>query len=59
MKFAERLLIKVAVAQFIFLLLAQIFIHRFGFLPELKEITKYEGAGKMDHAEMLEVFRGK
>ncbi|WP_316569774.1 YpfB family protein [Neobacillus sp. YIM B06451] len=59
MKFAERILIKAAVAQFIFLLIAQIFIHRFGILPELKTITQYEGTGKMNHSDMLEVFREK
>ncbi|WP_053366975.1 YpfB family protein [Bacillus sp. FJAT-27245] len=58
MKFAERILIKAVIAQFIFLLLAQFLFHRFGVLPELKGVTKYEGIGKMDHSDMLEVFRG-
>ncbi|RDU36329.1 hypothetical protein DRW41_12375 [Neobacillus piezotolerans] len=57
MKKAERILLKVAVAQFLFLLLAQIFIHRFGVLPELIGISKYEGTSKMDHTDILEVFR--
>ncbi len=59
LKHVERILIKIAIAQFIFLLLAQIFLHQVGALPELIGVTKYEGTGQMNHSDMLEVFQGR
>ena len=46
MKTMERLLVKMAIIQFIFLVMAQLFIHQFDAMPELRSITKYEGVLK-------------
>ncbi|RHW41231.1 hypothetical protein D1B31_09885 [Neobacillus notoginsengisoli] len=55
----ERIVLKIAVIQFLFLLIAQIFIHRFDFHPELKTISKYEGTESKTYTEILETFQGK
>jgi hypothetical protein len=59
MKKVERLLIKVVIIQFIFLLFAQLFFHQFDVLPQVKQLTKYEGVNKNTYTEILETFQGK
>jgi Family of unknown function (DUF5359) len=55
----ERILMKIAAVQLIFLLLSQLVLHRYEFLPELKGITKYEGVEGKTYTEILETFQGK
>lgn len=59
MKNIERIILKIAVVQFLFLLLAQIFLHRLEYFPELKTISKYEGIESKTYKEILETFQGK
>lgn len=59
MKSFERILIKIAIIQFIFLLIAQLFFHEFDALPELKQITQYEGVTDNNHSEVLKSMRIK
>ncbi|WP_174734032.1 YpfB family protein [Mesobacillus harenae] len=56
MKTFERILLKAAVIQFIILLLTQVFFHRLNALPELKEITQYEGVSENNFSEILETI---
>ncbi|MDZ5471183.1 YpfB family protein (plasmid) [Bacillus sp. 31A1R] len=59
MKIIERILIKVIVVQFIFLIITQVFFHKYDAFPELKEITQYEGVTENNFSELLETFNGK
>ncbi|MFT9600002.1 YpfB family protein [Mesobacillus sp.] len=59
MKTIERILIKIAIIQFIFLVIAQVFFHEFNAFPELKQITQYEGVTDNNHSEVLKSFRSK
>ncbi|ESU30338.1 hypothetical protein G3A_22360 [Bacillus sp. 17376] len=59
MKTFERILIKIAIIQFIFLVIAQVFFHEFNAFPELKQITQYEGVTDNNHSEVLNSFRRK
>ncbi|MBT2693267.1 YpfB family protein [Bacillus sp. ISL-55] len=59
MKTFERILIKIAIIQFIFLVIAQVFFHEFNAFPELKQITQYEGVTDNNHSEVLNTFRSK
>ncbi|GAM13867.1 YpfB family protein [Mesobacillus subterraneus] len=59
MKTFERILIKIAIIQFIFLVIAQVFFHEFNAFPELKQITQYEGVTDNNHSEVLNSFRSK
>lgn len=59
MKTFERILIKIAIIQFIFLVIAQVFFHEFNAFPELKQITQYEGVTDNNHSEVLNSFRNK
>ncbi|WP_324781961.1 YpfB family protein [Mesobacillus jeotgali] len=59
MKTIERILIKIAIIQFIFLVIAQVFFHEFNAFPELKQITQYEGVTDNNHSEVLNSFRSK
>ncbi len=59
MKTFERILIKVAIIQFVFLVIAQIFFHRLDAFPELKQITQYEGVTDNNHSEVLKSIRSK
>jgi hypothetical protein len=52
----ERILIKLIIVQFVFLILAQIFFHNLNFFPELKEITQYEGVNNNQFTEILETL---
>ena len=56
MKTMERLLIKMAIIQFVFLLLAQLFIHQFDQMPELRSIAKYEGVIKDGDKKTIETI---
>ncbi|MDP4083898.1 MAG: YpfB family protein [Bacillota bacterium] len=56
MKTIERILIKAALIQFIFLLLSQILFHGLDAFPQLKQITKYEGVNKNTYTEILETI---
>lgn len=59
MKTFERILIKIAIIQFIFLVIAQVFFHEFNAFPELKQITQYEGVTDNNHSEVLQSIRSK
>lgn len=59
MKFIERILIKVIVIQFLFLLSAQLFFHQLNIFPELKQLTQYEGVSDNNFTEFLETFKGQ
>lgn len=59
MKTIERIMMKLVIVQFLFLLLAQIIIHKWDLLPELKEITQYEGVTENNFSELLESFNGR
>lgn len=56
MKTVERIIIKIVIIQFIFLLISQVFFHKMNAFPELKEITQYEGVTDNNFAELLETF---
>jgi hypothetical protein len=59
MKKIERILIKIIILQFIFLFLAQVFLHQLDVFPELKQLTKYEGVNENSFTEFLQTFQGK
>lgn len=59
MKSFERILIKIAIIQFVFLVIAQVFFHQFNAFPELKQITQYEGVTDNNHSEVLNSIQGK
>jgi hypothetical protein len=58
MKIVERILIKVIIIQFIFLFLAQLFLHQLDIFPQLEQLTKYEGVNEYTFTEILQTFRG-
>lgn len=58
MKTIERIMVKLVIVQLLFLILAQVFLHHFEFLPELKEISQYEGVTENNFSEFLETFNG-
>lgn len=55
----ERIIVKIIVIQFLFLIGAQFFFHQLSIFPELKIITKYEGVNKSNFTDFLETFNGK
>lgn len=57
MKSFERILIKIAIIQFVFLIIAQVFFHEYNAFPELKQITQYEGVTENNYFEVLETIR--
>lgn len=57
MKSFERVLMKIAIIQFVFLLIAQLFFHQYNAFPELKQITQYEGVTENNYFEVLETIR--
>jgi hypothetical protein len=59
MKTFERILIKIAIIQFVFLVFAQVFFHEINAFPELKQITQYEGVTDNNHSEVLNSIRSK
>jgi hypothetical protein len=58
MKAVERILIKVVIIQFIFLFLAQLFLHQLDIFPQLEQLTKYEGVNENTFTEILQTFSG-
>lgn len=58
MKTIERIMIKLIIIQLLFLVLAQIVLHKWNVFPELKEITQYEGVTENNFSELLEAFNG-
>lgn len=59
MKKVERVLIKMAVIQLVFLLLSQFIIHQLDTFPQLKQITIYEGVTKNTLTYIVETFSDK
>jgi len=59
MKLVERVLIKIIVIQFVFLLLTQLFFHKWNSFPELNQITQYEGVTENNITEIIETFSNK
>lgn len=59
MEKVERLIIKLAIVQFIFLFLAQFFFHHLDLLPEIKELAKYEGVNENTMTEILQTLKDK
>jgi hypothetical protein len=59
MKIVERLLLKIIIIQLIALLLAQVFFHKMNALPELQQITQYEGVSEDNYTEFLETLSGQ
>lgn len=59
MKAVERILIKIVIIQFIFLLISQFLFHKFQLLPELQQLTRYEGVTEGNFSEILETFNGR
>jgi hypothetical protein len=53
MKTFERILIKAAIIQLLFLVLSQCFLHYFPDFPQLKQITKYEGVSSCKNAKTV------
>ncbi|OLS40220.1 YpfB family protein [Bacillus sp. MRMR6] len=58
MKVFERILLKVIVIQFIFLLMVQLFLHQLDVFPQLDQLTKYEGVNENTFTEILQTFNG-
>ncbi|MFC4800615.1 MULTISPECIES: DUF5359 family protein [Neobacillus] len=54
----EKILMKIIIIQFLFLLLTQFFLHQLDTLPELQQITKYEGVNENSITEILQTFQG-
>jgi hypothetical protein len=52
----ERILIKAALIQFIFLVAAQLFFHQLNVFPELKVLTQYEGIVKEKNSDTVETI---
>lgn len=58
-KTVERVIMKVAVIQFVLLLLTQLIFHQLDEIPQLKQITKYEGVTKNTMTKIAETMRNK
>lgn len=56
MKFLDRVLLKIIIIQFFILLFTQVFFHQWNVLPELQQITQYEGVTENNLSEILETF---
>lgn len=59
MKSVERILMKIVVIQCLFLLITQLFFHKWNAFPELKELSQYEGVTENNFTQLLETFRGQ
>lgn len=57
MKTIERVLLKLIIVQFVFLLITQLFFHHMNAFPELKQLTQYEGVTDQNFTELLETFK--
>ncbi len=53
----ERILIKLIIIQFLFLFFTQLFFHQLNVLPELHQLTKYEGVNENTFTEILQTFQ--
>nr|WP_263325888.1 YpfB family protein [Neobacillus sp. Marseille-Q6967] len=58
MKTMERILMKVIIIQFIFLIISQLFLHQLNLFPQLEQLTKYEGVNENTFTEILQTFSG-
>lgn len=58
-KTIERVIMKVAVIQFVLLLLTQLIFHQLDEIPQLKQITKYEGVTKNTMTKIVETMSNK
>nr|WP_108671107.1 DUF5359 family protein [Peribacillus acanthi] len=58
MKTFERILIKIIVIQFLFLLFFQLFFHKEDSFLELKKLAQYEGVNKDNYTNVLETMGG-
>ncbi|MEH7333820.1 YpfB family protein [Neobacillus drentensis] len=58
MKKVESILVKIVIIQFIFLFLSQFVFHQLDILPQLKQLTKYEGVNENTFTEILQTFQG-
>lgn len=56
MKRFERILIKIIMAQFLIMILAQIFLQHSAVKPYLSKVVQYEGVGKWTISEWIETF---
>jgi len=59
MRLIERWLIKIIMIQVILLLVVQLIFHKWNLLPELQQITQYEGVANSSYTELLETFSKK
>ena len=59
MKSIERILMKVVIVHFLFLIFTQIFFHKLNAFPELKELSQYEGVSNDNFTQLLETFNGQ
>ncbi|MBU8879116.1 YpfB family protein [Bacillus sp. FJAT-29790] len=57
MKTFERILLKIVIVQFLFLVITQLFFHKLNVFPELKQLSQYEGVTDNNFTELLETFR--
>ncbi len=57
MKRVERVLIKIVIVQLIFLVITQLFFHQMDVLPQIKQLTKYEGVNENTFTEILQTFQ--
>lgn len=58
MKPLERILMKVIIIQFIFLFLAQLFLHQLNLFPQIEQLTKYEGVNENTITDIIQTFSG-
>lgn len=56
MKRFERILIKLAIIQFVFLLIAQILLQYSPITPYITRMIKYEGVDKSKSTQIIETF---
>lgn len=56
MKTGERILIKLIIIQFIFLMISQLLLHKIYAFPELLNITQYEGVMTNPFQEIVETM---
>ncbi|WP_223591667.1 YpfB family protein [Neobacillus bataviensis] len=55
----ERILAKIIIIQFLFLFLSQLIFHQFDALPQIKQLTKYEGVNENTFTEIIQTFQGQ
>ena len=59
MKKVERIIIKLVIIQFLFLLFFQMFFHSGDSFLELKKLSKYEGVNRDSYTQIIEVLQKK